>query len=60
MDDAFVLEHMRSGKVGLEMHDPAGGGPVISVRGLPMWHYLVMAAMAALAVELALLTIWKR
>lgn len=60
MDADVLREHLRSDGVSLDVRGSQQEGPVVRVRGLPLWPPLVAAAMAVLGMELVLLIIWKR
>ncbi|MCY2931065.1 MAG: hypothetical protein NTV86_16575, partial [Planctomycetota bacterium] len=60
IDPALVREHMSDDRVSLEIRDSRQEGPVLALRGTPLWHWFLMAAMAAIAAELVLLSVWKK
>ena len=60
IEEEVVRDHLRNDKLALEIHGPQTEGPVLRVRGQPLWQWFMFAAMAAIAVELILLGIWKK
>ena len=63
IDPDVVREHLRNDHVSLENFSYAGDsqeGPILRVRGKPMWHWFVVAAMISIGAELVLLGVWKK
>jgi len=46
--------------VALEVQGADQAGPVLRLQGTPLWPWFVLGAMAAIALELTLVAIWKR
>ncbi len=55
-----LREHLKSEEIGLEIRSHEREGPILRIRGKPLWKWFVLAAMGVIALELALLGIWKR
>ena len=60
IDAALLREHLRQDGVAVEIRGLEDQGPVLRVRGLPLWPHLLAAAMVVLGLELGLLALWKR
>jgi hypothetical protein len=60
IDNELLKEHLQSDRLGLDIHGIEEEGPVIRVRGRPLWPGLLAFAMLAMALELGLLALWKR
>lgn len=60
IDQALVREHLLDERVSLEIRDSRQDGPVLALRGRPLWHWFLLAAMGAVGAELVLLSVWKK
>ena len=60
IDEKLVREHLRNENLGLEVRGLEQEGPILNVRGRPLWPNFLAAAMAVLALEMILLAVWKR
>jgi hypothetical protein len=57
---AVLAEHLTGEELMVEFRDQQQEGPVLHVRGRPMWWWFVLAAMAAVGLELVVVGIWRR
>ncbi len=60
MSREAIVERLRTGQSDPVIHDVQQTGPILRLRGYPMWPWSVLAAMVAVGLELILLGIWKR
>jgi hypothetical protein len=60
MDEQTLRDHLENDRATLQVKLEQSRGPILSVRGLPLWNWCVLAAMVFVGVELLLLGIWKR
>jgi len=59
--DPIVLRgHLAGENMVLKIHDQAQAGPILRLRGTELWYWFVLAAMAVVGAELALLCLWKQ
>ncbi|MBS3735382.1 MAG: BatA domain-containing protein [Phycisphaerae bacterium] len=59
--DADVLgEALAGSQKHLSVHETRATGPLVEMRGRPLWHLFVLGAMGVVALELMLLCFWKR
>ncbi|KKL51758.1 hypothetical protein LCGC14_2292300, partial [marine sediment metagenome] len=60
VDDDVLREHLTNERTDLEIRSAGHGGPVLRVRGKPLWPWFVLAAMMAIGLELVVLCVWKQ
>ncbi len=60
VDRKVLEEHLAGERIALDIRAAGDSGPVLQLRGRPMWPWFVLAAMAAVALELLILCVWKR
>lgn len=59
-DHEELVKHLGTGPEQVEVADLGDDGPIVRLRGEPLWDWFLAAAMAAIALELALIGVWKR
>lgn len=59
-DPTVLTEHLSREDMVLKIRGRDEAGPILRVRGRPLWPWFVLAAMAAVCLELILLCIWKQ
>ena len=60
LDDAAIAGQLKSPEIQVEVKGQAAEGDVLQVRGEPLWHWFVIAAMGMIGLELLLLAVWNR
>lgn len=60
LDDAALATQLKSPEIEVEIKGQTTQGDVLQVRGEPLWHWFVIAAMGAIGMELLLLSLWNR
>ncbi len=60
LDEDAVASLLKSTGVTIDVLAPATAGDALELRGQPLWHWFVVAAMVFMAMELALLSVWSR
>jgi len=60
LDAAAITEQLKTPSVTVEVKGQATEGDILDVRGQPLWHWFVLAAMAMIGLELGLLAVWNR
>lgn len=59
-DPEVLREHLSRDDMVLKIRGRDETGPILRVRGRPLWPWFVLAAMAAICLELVLLCVWKQ
>ena len=59
MDEGTLRGHLENDRSTLQVKSAQARGPVLNVRGRPLWPWCVLAGMIFVGVELLLLGIWK-
>ena len=62
-DEAVLARQLEAGGNGgaaPEFNELNQSGPIVQLRGQPMWNWFIAAAMGALALELLMLGVWRR
>lgn len=60
IDRQVLLDQLTGKDFELEIRPQEQAGPVLRVRGLSLWPWLLVAAMVAVGLELILLCLWKQ
>ncbi len=60
LEAGALLMRLQASGMTARLHDAAGQDPVLNLRGLPLWGWMIAAAMLMLGVEMLLLGWWKR
>lgn len=60
LDEAAMARALKSEGIAIDLHSPLAASDVLELRGQPLWHWFIVAAMGFIAVELALLSVWNR
>jgi len=60
VDQDLVFKQLKVKDLALDVRDTSAAGPILRVRGWPIWHWFVVAALCAFALELTLLAVWRR
>lgn len=59
-DEAALAHQLEAGGSTLEISELNQSGPIVRLRGQPLWNWFIAAAMGALALELLMLGVWRR
>ncbi|MDK1031387.1 MAG: BatA and WFA domain-containing protein [Planctomycetia bacterium] len=59
-DPEVIREHLAGENLILKIRGQGQTGPILRVRGLSLWPWLLLATMVVIGMELILLCIWKR
>ncbi|MCE5278428.1 MAG: BatA and WFA domain-containing protein [Planctomycetaceae bacterium] len=59
-DPRSLAEHLAGAGVAVTVRSADDEGPAFRVRGRPLWYWFVLAGMFSVALELALLCLWKQ
>jgi hypothetical protein len=60
IDSEVLRENLTADGLVLDLRERTGSGPILQVRGEPLWPYFVLMALVAVGLELLLLGLWKQ
>jgi hypothetical protein len=60
MDEQTLRDRLENDRSTVQVKSSQSEGPILNVRGRPLWPWCVLAAMILVGLELALLGVWKR